>query len=353
MPEEPALVPIQGEGLVRVLCTMLCSAPGLVGKLKVLVEQDGQPSPDELALLKQAAAAASLLLAYQAKDSSGWLPVSTAAVGLCSGSSALARSGEWLPARSLQLLLSRCPAPSPALNTLCAVAAAIVLHHTVEPQWTRFGADTSAISAGLGGHWEQLAPVRDGAGAVLSLCLHQLRKAEPNNASWLVASGELHLAQNDFPLALRSLLLAGALEDKFYSEPASLLSAGPMLRKLMLCTTALEMHSATLALCQLCKPPDLAAADKLLSQVPVQSLDESYFRFLWHLPILERLMHICAKAGSQRKVGVLMRELRDPEANQWNHPKLHAVLESTKRDKLVRALFQDMLAKTTSIDDLK
>eukprot|EP00656_Telonema_subtile_P057117 TRINITY_DN931_c0_g1_i16.p1 TRINITY_DN931_c0_g1~~TRINITY_DN931_c0_g1_i16.p1 ORF type:complete len:574 (-),score=92.94 TRINITY_DN931_c0_g1_i16:51-1772(-) len=341
----------QGELMVSVLCKMLDSAPSLVSILKTLIETTPGITQEQLSLVRKARVVASLLLAYQAREFTGWSPVASAVAELCSDSPAHF-SGDHAPTRSLQLLLSRCTYPSEVLVTLSSVASAIVLHHTVEPQWLRFGNVTSAISAGLGNHWDQLAEVQDGAAALLSLCLRQLCKAEPNNPLWLVASAEMHLTQNVFPLALRSLLLAGAIEDQFYLQQASLLSSGPMLRKLIRCTTALEMHSATLALCQLCKPPDLVAAEKLLSQLPVKGLDESYFRYLWHLPILEQLMHICANTDSQSKVNVLLDELRDPEANQWNHSKLHSVLESTKRDNLVRELFRKMLARSISIDDL-
>eukprot|EP00656_Telonema_subtile_P057123 TRINITY_DN931_c0_g1_i27.p1 TRINITY_DN931_c0_g1~~TRINITY_DN931_c0_g1_i27.p1 ORF type:complete len:680 (-),score=123.55 TRINITY_DN931_c0_g1_i27:118-2157(-) len=351
LPQARLIAP-HGALMVPVVCKILNNDLSQVAMLQLIAENTAKITQEELALLRQARAIASLLLAFQARESTGWSPVVSAAVELCSESPAHV-FGDRFRIRSLQLLLSRCTHPGEVLSTLSSVIGAIVLHHTAEPQWDRFGAVTASISAGLGNYWDQLAQVQDGAAALLSLCLGQLRRAEPDNPSWLVASGEMHLAKNEFPLALRSLLLAEATEDQFFMQQASLLSSGPMLRKLTLCTTALEMHSATLVLCQLCKPPDLVAADKLLSQVPVEYLDESYFGYVWHLPILERLMHICANAGSQSRVNVLLYEFRDPAANQWNHSKLHAVLESAKRDNLIRALFRNMLARTITIDDLR
>eukprot|EP00658_Telonema_sp_P-2_P072574 TRINITY_DN61699_c0_g1_i1.p1 TRINITY_DN61699_c0_g1~~TRINITY_DN61699_c0_g1_i1.p1 ORF type:complete len:314 (+),score=88.60 TRINITY_DN61699_c0_g1_i1:26-967(+) len=251
--------------------------------------------------------------------------LASAAAALCSASATPTRTGAWATDHDLILLLTGTVA-STALTAVTSVTAAIALHHTMEPQWQRFGPDASSVAAGLSNRWDTLAQLQDSAAAILSVCLELSWKTEPSNPAHLLNIAELHLSLNHYTQALHNLLMAAGIQGKFFLRPNSLLTSGPMIRKLMNCTRACEMHSATLALCQLCKPPDMSTANKILGQVEVHQLDTSYFQYLWHLPILEQLMHLCSRAGADSMVRQLLNELRLPEANQWNHAKVHLSL---------------------------
>lgn len=264
-------------------------------------------------------------------------------------------------------LLKHCHMPS-ALASMAAIAGAVFFFTDSESKAkekgatvvgdyipSHFGPEVRGLRGALAGTIEaEDVPV---AGAVAFTVLCRLRVMEPWNERWALGMGDLLLALGRHMQALQHYLLAAALQTSFFSTRSEngvivkrgsedsaqslVLLEDKMLPRVVHCLVACKNYTAAIVLCQCFNPPDYASAFAYAQNSP-GLLSTEYFRYLWEVPILERLIQITSHANDEVKKTALMRVIQNPELNEFNSKETRQAYTAVLKTNFFKALFMDI-----------
>lgn len=182
---------------------------------------------------------------------------------------------------------------------------------------------------------------------------------EPWNERWALGLADMLLSLGRHTHALQHYLLAGALQTCFFSGGAQhansvvakwgteealrsfVLLEDRVLRRLLHCLLACHHATAALVLCQCLNPPDYTLAFAHIHDKPAM-LASDYFRYLWEIPILEKLIHLTSTAQDQQKKSILIRVIQNPELNEYNSKEFKQACVTVLKMNFFKALFIDL-----------
>lgn len=322
---------LQGELLARVLLQLLLQ--GHMGETLTTIE--GLLLPADAAVAKHAMMVAAVL---DASKDNQLQQLTSALQQLCDHVTVAQSDGGWVLHISVGALLSgSSPLLLDVLLGLVTVTGPVVLPQS-EVDWSNGSAVPSA-ALGLK-ESGQLQGCQQVAALLLQLCLGRLVELQPDKTCWILATAQLHLYHASFKEAFQSLLRTAALQSNMFADTATLLNSG-MIRQLLQCTVALQMHSATVALSQW-STSELPRTLKMLQELHVQQLDNRLLCFVWQIPLLEQLLNAAVRSNAHGTAAAVMERLRDPTMNQWNSSKILQAAQTSCWSGLLRELFDQM-----------
>jgi len=179
---------------------------------------------------------------------------------------------------------------------------------------------------------------------VFRATLKRLNKTQPQNECWLFGLGDAAYEVSQFHDAARYYLLGGGINNSFFCDPASTISAGftRIVPRLVTSLISIRAYLEAAVLCQFPPVPDYATAFKAV-QVNPAALHEPFFHYLWEMPILELLVNIYTKMGQTRRAAFLIDLIGQKDLNEFNGAALRSSFVDSMKLSFLKMLCHQLL----------